>query len=106
LFDFDWKNFQIVIAGAPGDRKSSAAQLLTDYATYYEKFTPTTSTRQRFDAASTTPTVVIETGARRGIGFDAANPRVLRIIGRDDFDAQQLAWRLARLLDARYPQMP
>jgi len=107
LSNFNWKQFQIVVKGN-SERLQAAAQILTDYATYYQKFTPTIVTKSTFDNASVTdPTVVIATDPKnRGVRLDAANPKVLFITGNDDFDTQQLAWRLCRLLDRHSPLMP
>jgi hypothetical protein len=107
LRDFDWKNFQIALPDNAGEREKAAAQILSDYATFYHKFTPEIKAQNAFDAASSKAVIVIATRKeKRGVSFDAATPGVLRISGTDDFDTQQLAWRLARLLDSTEEQMP
>jgi hypothetical protein len=107
LRDFDWKNFQISLPVNAGEREKSAAQILADYATFYHKFAPEIKAQNALDATAKKATIAVATGEeKRGIGFGGAGPGVLRIGGADDFDTQQLAWRLARLLDSTEEQMP
>jgi hypothetical protein len=107
LRDFDWKNFKIVLPENASEREKSAAQILSDYATFYHKFTPEITPQQLVDSVSQKPTIAIATNKeKRGVGFNSAMPGVLHIVGEDDFDTQQLAWRFARLLDSTEAQMP
>ena len=107
LSGFNWKQFQIVVKGN-NERLQAAAQIIADYATYYQKFTPAIITKSTFDATTvTTPTVLIETDAnKRGVKIESTNTKVLLVIGNSDFDTQQLAWNLCRLLDRHSPLMP
>jgi len=108
LFHFNWKQFQIVITGENTERKQAAAQIIADYATYYQNFTPAIIAKSTFDASTASiPTVLIETDANnRGITINSTNTKVLLVSGNSDFDTQQLAWNLCRLLDRHSPLMP
>jgi|GEM_PF-5801156 len=109
--DFPWNKYDIVVLGNKNDKTDSAAQIITDYSDYYLKFKPAVTHKSTFDAASVTnPTVVISTHPpifplKRGIYFET-NPKVLLISGYDDFDTQQLAWRLMRLVDRTQQTLP
>jgi hypothetical protein len=107
ISDFNWKQFQIVVYGN-NERLQAAAQIVADYATYYQKFTPAIITKNTFDDTSVTdPSVIISTDPKyHGVKIGEAKPKVLFITGNDDFDTQQLAWRLCRLLDRHSPLMP
>ena len=116
LSEFNWKQFQIVITGQSSERKQAAAQIIADYATYYQKFTPTIINESPFNIATdTTPTVVIATDRTpsallpKGFysrGVQRFDNKMILVTGEDDFDVQQLAWDLCRLLDRHSPLMP
>ena len=108
LQNFDFKNAQIALPENPHPRERAAAQMLIDYASFYRKINlPIVTTSQNGRPTSDAkPTIYIETNAdapgKRGVWRSQG---ILRIVGADPFDTQQLAWRLIRLLTARDPYL-